>query len=101
MNDSNEMPYRPQPADTSGVVLTDELMGLAERLAENVHEVWAAERLAQGWTWGPARDDSRKQHPCLVPYGLLPEEERRFDRNTSLETLRFIKSLGFSIERKF
>ena len=55
-------PYVPTPIDTSGVALPRALAGLLERLAENTHDVWAATRIAQGWTYGPARDDRTKQH---------------------------------------
>ncbi len=92
--------YTPQPVDTTGVELPDELMELAELMAENVHEVWARTRMEQGWTYGPVRDDARKQHPCLVPYAELPEEEKVYDRNTSQETLRFILAQDFTIEKK-
>lgn len=94
MNTDN---YIPRPVDTSAIVLPDELMELAERMAENVHEVWAQTRVEQGWTYGPERNDALKKHPCLVPYGDLPEEEKVYDRNTSQETLRFILAQGFEI----
>ena len=50
--------------------------------------MWAATRIAQGWTYGARRDDAAKHHPCLVPYDDLTDEEREFDRNTSLETIK-------------
>ena len=68
-------------------------------MAENVHEVWAATRIAQGWSYGSERNDSEKKHPCLVPYGELPEEEKIYDRNTSIETLKFIVMKGFEIKK--
>ena len=89
--------YIPHPADTSNVSLSEELLELAEMMAENVHDVWAATRIAQGWTYGLERNDAEKTHPCLVPYDELPEEEKVYDRNTSIETLKFIISHGFSI----
>ena len=92
--------YVPQPVDTSAVVLPEEMMELAELMAENVHEVWAQTRMAQGWTYGPVRDDAQKKHPCLVPYAELPEDEKVYDRNTSQETLRFILAQGFQIEKR-
>lgn len=97
MNTNN---YIPRPVDTKDVALSDELMELAERMAENVHDVWAQTRLAQGWTYGPERDDAQKKHPCLVPYSQLPEEEKVYDRNTSQETLRFILKEGFAITKR-
>ena len=35
----------------------------------------------------------------LVPYDQLPEEETVYDRDTCVETLRFILAHGFKIER--
>lgn len=91
--------YTPKPLDTSEVQLSAELMELAEQMAKNVHVVWAQTRIEQGWTFGPERNDTEKKHPCLIPYEQLPEEEKLYDRNTSLETLRFIIKAGFKIEK--
>lgn len=92
--------YIPQPEDTAGVEIPAELMELAEQMARNVHEVWARSRMAEGWTWGPERDDAARRHPCLVPYDELPESEKEYDRATSQETLRLILKLGFGISRR-
>lgn len=92
--------YIPQPVDTQDVVLPEELKLFAEQMAKNVHEVWAATRIAQGWTYGPKRDDAEKKHPCLVPYEELPEDEKVYDHNTSIETLKFILKAGFDISLK-
>ena len=91
--------YRPKVADTSNVELPAELMLLAEQMAENVHDIWAATRMEQGWTYGEERNDALKQHPCLIPYGELPEEEKVYDRNTSIETLKFILAKGWRISK--
>lgn len=92
--------YVPQPIDTSDVQLPVELNELVEKLAENVHEVWAKSRMDQGWTYGPERNDVLKHHPCLVPYDELPEVEKAYDRDTALGTLRFITKSGFKIAKK-
>ena len=42
--------YNPKPVDTSDISLPEELLALTERIAENVHDVWAAGRIAEGWT---------------------------------------------------
>lgn len=95
----NKNNYIPQPIDTKGVVLPKELNALAEEIAKNVHEVWSAGRIQEGWTYGEARDDARKHHPCLVPYEDLTETEKEYDRHTSQETLKLIMKLGFKIVR--
>ena len=91
--------YIPSPIDTSDVELSLEIAELCEKLAENAHDVWAAGRIAQGWTYGPVRDDAKKETPCLVPYSELPESEKDYDRNTAMETLKLIIKLGFEINR--
>lgn len=93
------MDYSPQPIDTSAVALDPALLQLAELLAENAHDVWAKERMAQGWTYGPCRRDDTKEHPCLLPYAMLPEEEKVYDRNSALETLKAVCALGYTIAR--
>ena len=89
--------YTPHPIDTSDIQLPEELKPLLEAMAKNVHEIWAQERINQGWTYGEKRDDTLKHHPCLVPYEDLSESEKVYDRNTSVETLKVILKLGFSI----
>ena len=93
------MVYRAQPIDSSDVELQADLLDLRERLAENTHDVWAARRLAEGWTYGPTRDDAAKKHPDLVPYADLSETEKQYDRDTAMETLKAIIAFGFRIEK--
>jgi len=92
--------YNPTPIDTKDVELSPELMALAEKMAENVHDVWAQSRINEGWSYGPERSDVLKTNPCLVPYGQLPESEKRYDRGTALTTLRLILKMGFDIVPK-
>lgn len=47
---------------------------------EQSHESWLAEKVADGWNYGPAKDTKAKLHPCMVPYSELPEEQRIKDR---------------------
>ena len=96
----NKIEYIPRPIDTSDINLPEELNPLLEAMAKNVHEVWAKTRIAQGWQYGPERNDDEKRHPMLIPYEELPEEEKVYDRNTSVETLKLILKLGFVIEKK-
>ena len=92
--------YIPEPMDLSSVDLPESLIQLSERIAENVHEVWAKARMDEGWTYGEKRDDIHKKHPCLVPYDELPEEEKEYDRNTAMNTIKMVKKLGFRIEKE-
>ena len=96
----NKLDYIPEPMDLSLVDLPESLIQLSERIAENVHEVWAKARIDEGWTYGEKRDDIHKKHPCLVPYDELPEEEIEYDRNTAMNTIKMVKKLGFRIEKE-
>lgn len=89
--------YNPNPIDTSDIELSEELLELIEKLAENVHDVWAVGRIIEGWTYGEKRDDSKKQSPCLVPYYDLPDSEKEYDRNTALTTIKAILALNYKI----
>ena len=91
--------YCPSPIDTSDVTLPPELFVLADDIAKNVHEVWAQQRIKEGWVYGPQRNDELKQHPCLIPFEALSETEKNYDRNTALETLRLMTRLGFTITK--
>src|SRR5580704_5193338 len=91
------MTYQPRPIDTSHIKLNVSLLPLTEKLAESIHDVWAAGRIREGWSHGPSRDDVRKTNPTLVPYGELPESEKEYDRKTATETLKSILALGYRI----
>ena len=87
----------PHPINLSSSIFPAELGALIEALAGNAHDTWAKGRMATGWTYGPVRDDAMKQHPCLVPYGDLPDSEKEYDRATAISTLKFISKKGYRI----
>ena len=47
--------------------------------APELHEKWCADKMADGWKYGPVKDAKAKEHPCLVDYWALPQEQRRKD----------------------
>ena len=93
------MAYKPKQIDTSHIILDREIEELTEMLAKNAHEVWALQRLADGWVYGSKRDDAKKEHPCLVEYEMLPESEKEYDRQTAMETIKSIIALGYRIHK--
>lgn len=90
--------YSPTPLNNEKVDLPPKLLENIEPLAKNVHEEWARKRIEEGWQFGPQRDDVMKFHPSLIPYEELSEEEKEYDRQTALSTLKMVISLGFRIE---
>lgn len=89
--------YNPSPLDLSDVKLPGELMELTEAIAENTHEVWSRNRMNEGWTYGPERDDASLKHPDLLPYSDLPEGEKEYDRATAMNAIKLIVKLGYKI----
>lgn len=92
--------YNPQPVNLDNIALTDDLLELREAIAENAHDVWAAARMSEGWTYGAERDDQKKQHPDLIPYCALTDREKEYDRIMALNTIKLVIKLGFEIGRK-
>jgi ryanodine receptor 2 len=91
--------YQPKPIDVSGVTLSPEILELTEYLAKNTHEVWASQRMREGWTFGERRDDAARTHPSLIPYEDLPESEKEYDRQTAMQALKAIVALGYEITK--
>ena len=60
-----------------------------EKLSEMEHRRWMAERLMDGWSYGPKRDSRKKIHDLLIPYGQLAVEEKNKDK----DMIRNIKSM--------
>lgn len=56
-------------------------LGTTERIARALHDVYVAGMEANGWAYGPVRDDERRISPSLAPWGELDEELRRANRD--------------------
>lgn len=94
------MNYIPNPENTENIILSEDLKSLMEKMAKNTHENWAKQRINDGWKYGKKRDDIKKEHPCLVEYEKLTEEEKEYDRITAEQTLKFIIKMGYKISKK-
>ncbi|MCA9122280.1 MAG: protein kinase [Planctomycetaceae bacterium] len=93
------MTYTPQPIDVTQINLPDSLRALTEQLAENSHDIWAQQRIAENWEYGDVRNDTLKTHPDLVPYGGLAENEKEYDRRSVISTLKAMLALGYEIQK--
>lgn len=78
IGDDSQLPYHS---------VSDEIIASAENGVENIlngkirspqqsHENWMEFKRKDGWTYGPTKDATLKEHPCFVPYEELPEEQR-------------------------
>jgi len=91
-------------------------------LARMEHERWLREKLTEGWSYGPKRDDDKHIHPTLLTwpklsgeerverYGPewaarlgddeLPENEKKKDRELVLGIPAFLAKAGLRIARR-
>ena len=97
---SNQNNYDPHPLNLDDVQIEPELMELREAIAENAHEVWAKTRKEEGWSYGPVRDDVNKKNPDMLPYNLLPESEKEYDRLMAMNTIKLVKKLGWELKKR-
>ena len=100
INTTDKFIYEPSPIGLDDVELSEDLSELQEAIAENAHEIWAKNRRDQGWSYGPERNDQKKETPDMIPYCNLPESEKLYDREMVMQTLKLVKKLGFEIVKK-
>ncbi|XP_026324427.1 ryanodine receptor [Hyposmocoma kahamanoa] len=89
--------FVPTPVDTMQITLPTYVEQIRDKLAENIHEMWAMNKIEAGWMYGEQREDLHKIHPCLVPFERLPPAEKRYDIQLAVQTLKTILALGYYI----
>ncbi|XP_077408297.1 ryanodine receptor 3 isoform X2 [Vanacampus margaritifer] len=90
--------YKPAPLDLSDVKLSAGQEVLVDKLAENAHNVWAKDRIKQGWTYGIQQDLKSRRNPRLVPYALLDERTKKSNRDSLREAIRTMVGYGYDID---
>ena len=68
-------------------------------LARHEHRRWMREKLANGWTYAPVRDNGKRHHPMLVPYDDLPPDEQQKDINVVNNIIPLLKKIGLRVYR--
>jgi hypothetical protein len=71
-------------------------------MAVEEHNGWWDTKRADGWRYGPVRNNDRREHPLMIPFGQLPEPEKDKDRNSMRDYPNLLGNAGFRIvPRKF
>lgn len=79
--DSSQAPWAgaPEWQKQSAIAGVTMHLGNPDATPEDSHASWLAQKLADGWKWGPVKDAEQKEHPCCVPYADLPPEQKAKD----------------------
>lgn len=91
--------YNPVPMEKLNQEVAEELKDIIEEVAEQVHDKWAFSRIQDGWQRGPERNDEKKEHPSIKPYGELEEDEKKYDRVTAETVINALIAKGYKIEK--
>lgn len=93
----NSNGYIPAPRNLDDIILPPQFDPLIDKIAEDVHERWSFGRYSSGWRYGEKRDDEKKLHPDLRPYSELDDEEKSYDRNTAVQSIKLLVALGWTL----
>lgn len=93
-------PYTPHPEYVAHIKLPEDIVPIADMLAENAHEIWAKDRLleaenkrAKGKIVNPYDD------PFMKPFHELTKQQRKTDYTSALNTIKLLYKLGFFITK--
>ncbi|CAH8503543.1 unnamed protein product [Dicrocoelium dendriticum] len=87
-------PYNPTPRDLRGVNVSKEMLNLAERLADNAHNIWARQKLSDLEAIGGG------VHQLLVPYEILTDNERKRYRRLTHELIKYLQYHGYRLAKR-
>jgi hypothetical protein len=81
IGDETQVPWSVSPSWQKASVINGVIFHQTNPSAtpEASHEVWMKEKELSGWKFGPVKDVAAKEHPCMVPYADLPQEQRSKD----------------------
>ena len=92
--------YDPKPINTSGQRIDHRCDEFIERYSEHLHDIWASERMANGWAYDPMFNDQTKEHPLIKPYGNFSDREKDVYRKNIREAIRALQVWGWRVDRR-
>jgi len=66
----------PEWMRSSAIHGVKEVVNNPDLTPEEAHDKWVQEKAGDGWVYGTKKDSSAKEHPCMLSYTDLPEEQR-------------------------
>lgn len=91
-------PYTPHPEYVAHIKLPEDILPIADMLAENAHEIWAKDRLAEAETKkAKGKNVNPYDDPFMKPFHELTKQQRKTDYSSALNTIKLLYKLGFTI----
>ena len=91
--------FDPKPVDTAELPWGIKLNQFVEKYSEQLHELWAQDRLSQNWGYSQTYNDVEKSHPLLKSYRLFSEKEKDVYRIGVREAIRALQAWGWQVEK--
>jgi hypothetical protein len=81
LGDTSLVSWADTPQDIKAIVVDGVLFHLnnPNAGADASHNNWMANKIAQGWVYGPVKDATKKEHPSIIPFEKLSLTERQKD----------------------
>jgi hypothetical protein len=97
-----ELGYVLRPARGDGQAVQELPAGDLEVLAQREHVRWVRDKVAEGYVYGPERDDEvdPPTHPDIVDFDQLDAEGKLKDRIRFEAAPRLLAALGYEIVRR-
>ena len=70
-----------------------------ELLAKLEHARWNAERLLEGWRYGPSKDITAKLNPCIVAWDHLDDDTKKYDFDPVDNIPKMLEKIGYEVYR--
>jgi len=69
----------PEWQKVSAILGVEAIINKPEMTPKDSHLSWLAHKLKEGWRMGKSKDPYKKEHPCMVPYEMLPDDQKHKD----------------------
>lgn len=81
LGDFSQVPWRDLSKEVKSRTIDGVIYAEANPLVtpERMHAQWVRTMEADGWSWGPVRNNLTRMHPNIAPFAELPAEQQRKD----------------------
>lgn len=91
LGDDSQVPWdeAPEWQKDSAIAGVSAIHAKPDTSPEASHESWMAQKLEDGWIYGAEKDEDAKEHPCILAYDALPDEQKLKPRSSARSCARY------------